>query len=128
MPLTPETLPEYLATCQRVLHLVDWIIVFDASGPPQDEESIACVGFEEHGRAHLRFAAEFWLAHPDKQRAIVCHELGHIMLRRAAEAVEAFEGEIPSKAWRIWSRCWEAAEEAHVEHLARLLAPTLPLP
>ena len=127
--MSPDQLPAYLLQLQAALRLADWDIVCDGDHPLSvDGDDDAQVSFAEHGRAFLQLAPVFWTYPPAKQRAILVHELGHIMCRRLCESVEAFEATTHPKAWRLWEACWTAAEEAHVEHLSRLLSPTLPLP
>jgi hypothetical protein len=78
--------------------------------------------------ADLRLSHDFWKQESSKQREILTHELIHLATCRADQVVESLEETIGKIGWAILEPQYENAAERAVEHIAKLLAPSLPMP
>lgn len=78
--------------------------------------------------ADLRLAHDFFAQSPEKQRLVLTHELIHLVVARADQVVENLEEPLGKIAFGLFEPNYVDASERAVEHLARIIAPFLPLP
>ncbi len=78
--------------------------------------------------AELRVSHDFWKQTPELQREVLTHEMLHIVTARLDQTVEAMEEAFGKIAWAIYDPLYEDATERVVDHLAKVIAPGLPLP
>lgn len=125
-----EPLIAYVHSLARQLLLADWRIRI-AKGTKEEEDEqneLACVEFRELGEANITLYPSFFLEPKESQREIVVHELLHIHQRKQFEVVESTKTALGKKAFELLDTFYLATEEATVQTLARIIAPSLPLP
>ena len=120
-------LEEWLIESQTLLYIGDWkvTVVRDAS------DVDAWADIDPHAQnltADLRVAHDFWRQEPEKQRLILTHELLHLVTCRTDRVVENLEEALGKVAWAVYEPQYVNATERVVDHIAKVLAPNLPLP
>lgn len=78
--------------------------------------------------ADLRLAHDFFTQSAERQRLILTHELVHLITARADQVVENLEEPLGKIAFALFEPNFVDASERSVEHLAKIIAPFLPLP
>ena len=122
-----DALEAYVAELQEALGVTVWkiTVVREAS----DVEAWADINPHEQAEsAELRVSYDFWKQTPEHQREILIHEMLHIVTARLDQTVEAMEEAFGKIAWAIYDPLFEDAAERVVDHLAKVIAPRLPLP
>lgn len=120
-------LDAWLANAQRVLGLSGWTVTVlrDAA------DVTAWADIEAHSQANtadLRLAHDFWRQSAVRQRLVLTHELIHLVTSRVDRMVDTLEEPIGKLAFAVFEPQYSDATERMVEHLATVIAPTLPLP
>jgi len=122
-----DALESYVAELQEALAITVWkiTVVREAS----DVEAWADINPHEQAEtADLRVSYDFWKQTPEHQREILAHEMLHIVTARLDQTVEAMEEAFGKIAWAIFEPQYVNATERMVDHIAKVLAPYLPLP
>ena len=120
-------LEEWVRNAMIALQLQDWEITI--SRDAADIEAHADIEVsDQRDSADLRVQRDFFDQTPEKQRLILCHELGHIISARTDQVFESLEGSLGKLAWAVVEPNYLNATERMVEHWARIIAPTMPLP
>ena len=122
-----DALEGYVAELQVALNVTYWkiTVVRDAA----DVEAWADINPHSQAEtADLRVSHDFWKQSPDHQREVLIHEMLHIVTARLDQTVEAMEEAFGKIAWAIFEPQYVNATERVVDHIAKLLAPNLPLP
>jgi hypothetical protein len=118
----------YVAALQPALLLQHWDIRVGKKPPQNPNFAADCYRVPRMWVAWLHFADDFFAKDPEAQRETVVHELLHIVRSAEQTAVfEAFNGlDQTGRAW-AWER-FDHEQEFATDHLARVIAPFLPLP
>ncbi len=118
----------YVARLQPLLGLAHWRFDVSDELPEEPHLSAHFRRWPRRSGATLRFSDEHFRDSLEEQRDTVVHELCHAVLENLCVAVsEGFDWlEQTSRAW-AWERFVHECELT-VDHLARILAPSLPLP
>ena len=122
-----DALEAYVAELQEALGITIWkiTVIREAS----DVEAWADINPHEQAEsAELRVSYDFWKQTPDHQREILIHEMLHIVTARLDQTVESIEEAFGKVIWAIYEPLFEDATERVVDHLAKVLAPNIPLP
>lgn len=117
----------YVAELQTALNVAHWKITIarDAS----DVDAWADINpHEQNHTAELRLSHDFWRQSPEMQREVLTHEMLHLVTARLDQTVEALEDAMGKVVWAVFEPQFENAAERTVDHLARVIAPTIPLP
>lgn len=121
-----EALEAYIAECQRTLRCTDWIVKVQRDDPPDANNEAATYILNDADEAHMRFNAHFREWEPDRQRAVVVHEVLHLHLDRLHDLAEqALRGAAPA-AWAGLEENHRRAYERVCERLAQAIAPMIP--
>lgn len=119
----------YLQDLAKRLNLADWEVTL--SRDRADEGMLACVHvMDVEDYAHVRlWWPEFFDKPPEEQREILVHELLHMRLDRVQRTmVQLAEQWSENSAYQYAREAHRREVEIVAQHLARLLAPSLPLP
>jgi len=122
-----DALEAYVAELQEALGITIWkvTIIREAS----DVEAWADINPHEQAEsAELRVSYDFWKQTPEHQREILAHEMLHIVTARLDQTVESLEEAFGKVAWAVYEPQYVNATERVVDHIAKILAPNLPLP
>jgi hypothetical protein len=122
-----DVLEAYVADLQAALNVSYWKITVarDAS----DVEAWADINPHAQAEtAELRVSHDFWKQTPELQREGLVHEMMHVVNARLDQTIEAMEEALGKIAWAIFEPQYEDATERVVDHLAKVIAPGLPLP
>ena len=122
-----DDLETYVSEIQDALNVANWkvSIARDAS----DIDSWADINpHEQNLTAELRVSHDFWRQTPEMQREVLTHEILHLVTARLDQTVEALEDALGKVVWSVFERQFENATERTVDHLAKVIAPSLPLP
>ena len=122
-----DVLEAYVAELQAALNVSYWKITVarDAS----DVEAWADINPHAQAEtAELRVSHDFWKQTPELQREVLVHEMMHVVNARLDQTIEALEEAFGKIAWAIFEPQYVNATERVVDHIAKLLAPNLPLP
>lgn len=122
-----DALDAYVAELQVAMNVTYWkiTVVRDAA----DVEAWADINPHAQAEtADLRVSHDFWKQTPEHQREVLAHEMLHIVMARLDQTVEAMEEAFGKIAWAIYDPLFEDAAERVVDHLAKVIAPWLPLP
>jgi len=122
-----DDLEAYVSELQAALNLAHWkvSIARDAS----DVDAWADINpHEQNHTAELRISHDFWKQTPEHQREILIHEMLHLVTARLDQTVEALEDAFGKVIWAVFEPQYENATERAVDHLARVIAPFVPLP
>lgn len=131
-----STVLRYLRELAGLMGLADWDI---AVGPDPDPrvsvwtgeqyEPLATVEVHrEKSYALIEVADALYRESATEQRQALCHELVHIHLAPMDWSVQDLLGHVGVRAKRVAEATWEQRSERACDDLARLLAPSLPLP
>ncbi|MDF9718097.1 hypothetical protein [Nocardioides sp. ChNu-99] len=121
-------LEQYVNTVRERLHLTHWT-VWIAADPA--EEGVHASVHPTEGRfiAMIYFATD-WRDQPeDILRNTITHELLHLVHRDQTDTIRCAlqdSGYLPEKAFNLLWRSFALHTEAMVDHLAGVLAPTMP--
>lgn len=122
-----KALEDYVAYLAAFLKVTHWeIVVLHDASDVDAHADITCNSQSDH--ATLRVSHDFWRLDADKQREILVHEMLHIVTCRADQVTESLEESIGKIAWAAYEPTLDDAHERVVDHLARIIAPTLPIP
>lgn len=122
-----QALEEYVADLQRALNAAEWRVTIAQEA--SDVEAWADINPSEVAKtAELRVSHDFWTQSPERQREVLTHEVLHLITARLDATVEALEEPLGKVAWSVFERQYEMQTERLVDHLAVLLAPSIPLP
>jgi hypothetical protein len=127
MPDKYDALEGYVAELQVALNITYWkiTVVRDAA----DVEAWADINPHAQAEtADLRVSHDFWKQTPEHQREILAHEMLHIVTARLDQTVESLEEAFGKVAWAVYEPQYVNATERVVDHIAKVLAPNLPLP
>ncbi len=103
----------------RIL-LKDWTIILPDQVADQDNKAeIYVVAGQHHATIYLGY--DFFEKDPEERRLILCHELIHCHFDRAARVAE---GEMKKSR----KRDFRMMVEYGVDDMARVIAPTMPMP
>lgn len=122
-----DDLEAYVLDLQTALNVVNWKVTIarDAS----DVEAWADINpHEQHATAELRISHDFWRQTPEMQRDVLVHEVLHLVTARLDQTVEALEDAMGKILWAVFDPQYENATERVVDHLAKVIAPSIPLP
>ena len=122
-----DALEAYVAELQEALGITVWkiTVVREAS----DVEAWADINPHSQAEtADLRVSHDFWKQTPDHQREVLIHEMLHIVTARLDQTVESIEEAFGKVIWAIYEPLFEDATERVVDHLAKVIAPSVPLP
>jgi hypothetical protein len=122
-----DALDAYVAELQAAMNVTYWKITVarDAS----DVEAWADINPHAQAEtAELRVSHDFWKQTPELQREVLVHEMMHVVNARLDQTIEAMEEAFGKIAWAIFEPQYEDATERVVDHLAKVIAPNLPLP
>jgi hypothetical protein len=122
-----DDLEAYVSEIQDALNVANWKVTIarDAS----DIDSWADINpHEQNLTAELRVSHDFWRQTPEHQRETLVHEVLHLVTARLDQTVEALEDALGKVIWSVFERQFENATERTVDHLAKVIAPFLPLP
>ena len=122
-----DDLEAYVADLQAALNVAGWKVTIarDAS----DVDAWADINpHEQNATAELRISHDFWRQTPEMQREVLTHEILHLVTARLDQTVEALEDALGKVVWSVFERQFENATERTVDHLAKVIAPSLPLP
>lgn len=109
------------------LGLSDWRVI--VSKAPSDQDAWAEISPHSQAQeAELFVGWDLGKQTPEKIREVLTHELVHLITCRSDRAVETLEEPLGKLAWAVFEPQFEDASERAVDHIARLLAPSLPLP
>lgn len=110
----------YFRTAADIMGLRDCRLTVDDS--PPSGEAVASIGLRNgHDEATVYLGDEFLDSDAEEQRITAIHEVVHLILRHAHETIDS---ETRGPVRRAINRELEYA----VDHLSRLIAPTVPLP
>ena len=122
-----DALRAYLDEARRLLGLTEWRVT--VSRDAADLEAWADIDpHTQANSAELRVSADFWRQTPERQRAILAHELTHLITCRADQVVDHLEEPLGKLAWSVFAPQYETVAEQAVDRVSLLLAPLLPLP
>ena len=122
-----DDLEAYVADLQVALNVSPWKVTIarDAS----DVDSWADINpHEQNATAELRISHDFWRQTPEMQREVLTHEILHLVTARLDQTVEALEDAMGKVLWAVFEPQFVNATERSVDHLAKIFAPTFPLP
>jgi len=122
-----DDLEAYIAALQTALNVANWKVTIarDAS----DVEAWADINpHEQNATAELRISHDFWRQTPEMQRDVLVHEVLHLVTARLDQTVEALEDAMGKVLWAVFEPQYENATERAVDHLAKIIAPSIPLP
>jgi len=120
-------LENWLEDAKVAFQIQDWEIVVLRDAAEIDAHADIDVSTQRNS-AQLRVQRDFFDLTPEKQRLVLCHELGHIITSRADNVVESLEHVLGKMSWSTFDPNYVDASERMVEHYARIIAPTMPLP
>jgi hypothetical protein len=122
-----SALEAYVSDLALLLDLSGWEITI--SREPSEPDAHADIDPHAQRRsAELRVESGFYALSPERQRLTIAHELGHLIHARVDRVVENLEETLGKVGWSILEPNYVDAAERTVEHWARLVAPSLPLP
>ena len=120
-------LERYISEAQQTLNLGQWKIELEDS--PCEDDALAEIEVSENlWQARIRVAYSFFKEKPEEQRDTIVHELIHVHtagIERSRDRMEKILGEL---AWPVFQASMENEVERAVDALAKIVAPTLPIP
>jgi hypothetical protein len=120
-------LERYISEAQQTLNLGQWKIELEDS--PCEDDALAEIEVSENlWQARIRVAYGFFKEKPEEQRDTIVHELIHVHtagIERSRDRMEKTLGEL---AWPVFQASMENEVERAVDALAKIVAPTLPIP
>jgi hypothetical protein len=122
-----SSLDEWIANALIFFQLQEWEITVSRDAAEIDAHADIDVS-DQRNSADLRVQRDFFDQSPEKQRLVLCHEIGHIITSRTDRVFENLEEPLGKIAWAVAEPNYLDATERMVEHWARLVAPMLPLP
>ena len=122
-----DALHEWIKDAQAFMNIAHWEVSVQRDAAELD----AWADIAPHSQAFtadLRVSHDFWKQSPEKQRAVLTHELTHLIMAHADRTVDNLEDALGKLAWAAFSPQYEDASERATEHVALLIASQLPLP
>lgn len=117
----------WLTYAQERLNISNWRITV-VRGASEVDAWADIAPHSQAATADLRLSNDFWALAPDRQRDILTHELLHLITCRTDQVFEALEESLGKIAYSVLEPQYDNAAERAVDHIALLLAQTLPLP
>jgi hypothetical protein len=122
-----DDLESYVADLQAALNVANWKV--SVAREASDVDAWADINpHEQNHTAELRVSHDFWKQTPEQQREVLVHEILHLVTARLDQTVEALEDAMGKVLWAVFEPQYENATERAVDQLARIIAPTIPLP
>ena len=122
-----DDLEAYVAEIQTALNVANWKVSITREA--SDVDAWADINpHEQNHTAELRVSHDFWRQTPEMQREVLTHEILHLVTARLDQTVEALEDAFGKVVWAVFEPQFENATERTVDHLAKIIAPILPLP
>ena len=122
-----SALEAYVQEIQAALNVAEWRVT--VAREASDVEAWADINPSEVAQtAELRVSHDFWAQSASRQREVLTHEMLHLVTARLDQTVEALEEPLGKVAWAVFEPQYEMHTERVVDHLALVLAYTLPLP
>ena len=122
-----DELEAYVADLQIALNVANWKVTITREA--SDVEAWADINpHEQNATAELRVSHDFWRQTPDLQRETLVHEIIHLITARLDQTVEALADAMGKVLWAVFEPQFVNATERAVDHLAKVIAPTFPLP
>ena len=122
-----DALESYVTELQQALNVANWKV--SVAREASDVEAWADINPHSQAEtADLRVSHDFWKQTPDHQREVLIHEMLHIVTARLDQTVESIEEAFGKVIWAIYEPLFEDATERVVDHLAKVIAPFVPLP
>lgn len=120
----------YLRSLADLMCLKDWTITVNPTplADTEDELLWADCSCNDGHHATFRFHPRFWDDPADKQRETCAHELGHVPLHRFDGVSNQIRAGCDVVLSSVLLEGMRDSEEHAAEWIARVLAPTLPLP
>lgn len=107
------------------LNLLNWTVTLADDVADID----AWADIEPHqdaATATLRLSNDFWKKSKEEKRNILTHELLHLAFARQDQLVENLAEPLGKLVWSVFEPQYDNATERTVDHIARLIAPSLP--
>lgn len=120
----------YLWQIRDLLGLTQWDL-FIAVDPCKDDANASIQPTEGKREAAILVARDWWTDRtPEEKRADLVHECLHALHRDQTDTIRVAlnSGIVPNKTRHMWWELFANATEVMVDHLERLIAPTMPLP
>jgi hypothetical protein len=117
-------LEQWIRDAQAALALTEWAITISRDASDSD----AWADIEPHPQAYsatLRIANDFWHQSSRKQLQILTHELTHLYLARADQAVQSLEEPLGKIAWAVFEPQFDNASEAATDRISLVLTRLL---
>ena len=126
---THDAYQAYLRDLANRLRLTDWVVELHRNTAEAGAwASVNVMGTQDTATVRLAWP-EFFGESPEEQREHLVHELVHCVLHRQCDVVEQLaEMWSENAACQFARKAFLREEEIAVEHLARVIAPFLPLP
>jgi len=124
-----EALNAYIVDLAARMGLADWEIYV---GSERASKGANASMDTSHGRevAWLMFPKGWWARTSEDRRNDVVHELIHVVHRAQTNVVRVAlreSGYLPKRAWNVLWATFNEHTEIMVDHLAAIIAPTMPL-
>ena len=122
-----DALHEWIKDAQAFMNIAHWEVSVQRDAAELD----AWADIAPHSQAltaDLRVSHDFWKQTPEKQRAVLTHELTHLIMAHADRTIDNLEDTLGKLAWSAFSPQYEDASERATEHVALIIAQQLPLP
>lgn len=118
----------YVRSVAAALGLSDWDLSVDFDGGMDDASArVEAPAYQK--RANVLFGSAFLTETAEARRDTVVHEMTHLILMNSWKFVdELLDQEMPSRVARVAWLGYVSHVEAHIDHLAALLSPGVPLP
>ena len=116
------------ALAERLL-LRDWEVSVYRDPPYSDHAYASAELLDSQDKVIVRLCQEFFGHSPEKQREWMTHELIHAHLARLQDVLDQLKDQFPDNAAIVFAKqTHHLALEVVTQKMARILAPTLPLP
>lgn len=122
-----DALKDWVVTAQRHLNIEQWDITIGQAAAESDAWADIMPHIQAES-AELRLSHDFWHQTLDKQRAILTHELLHLITCRTDQVFESLEEPMGKVLFAVLEPQYDNASERAVDHIALLIAPILPMP
>lgn len=126
-----EQMEDYVRLVCSLVSLADWTVTVLDEEPDDDgldSDIWASVACDEGVHASFRFNRRLFTEPPEKIRAVVAHECGHMMTHRLDLITAQIRAALEPPAAEAIAQAMADEEEHIVERIAQLVAPHLPLP
>lgn len=120
-----DIVAHWVASVLPMLRLSHWQVRVSDDAAPDDAHADTSP-HSQATTATIRLGASFWSLNAEEQRAVLTHELVHLVLCRLDQMSDALEDSLGSVGWSVWRPLWEDEHERATDAVALLLAPHLP--